>query len=151
MTCQAITRNGEPCRAAATKGSNFCFFHGQPDEAARLGRIGGRKNRRAVGWSAYLFTELRSAKDVRVACGRLADEVHSGKTDPKKAMAIRGLLRLQLEAAENEQYEERLTAMEKQLRIIRLREALTPSKKDTAVGTTDDLQDDDPDDDSNIN
>ena len=151
MTCQAITKNGEPCRAAATKGTNFCFFHGQPDEAARLGRIGGRKNRRAVDWSGYLFTELGSAKDVRVACGRLADEVHSGKTDPKRAMAIKGLLKLQLEAAKNEEYEERLAAMEKQLRIIKLREALTPSKKNTVVETTDDIQDDDLDDDGNIN
>lgn len=147
MTCQSITKNGEPCRAAATKGTNFCFFHGQPDEAARLGRIGGRKNHRAMDWSGYLFTELRSAKDVRVACGRLADEVHSGRTDPKRAMAIKGLLRLQLEAARDEEHEERLEAMEKQLRIIKLRQALTPSKENTAVETTDE----DLGDDGNIN
>ena len=140
MTCRGFKRNGEPCRAAATKGSKLCFFHGQPDEAARLGGIGGRKNRRAADWSGSEFAELSNAKDVRVACGKLADEVRSGIIDPKTAMAIKGLLTLQFEASKqenDERYEERLATLEKQLRIVNLREALTPPKQTTDIDDTD--------------
>ena len=43
--CEAQTKNGKPCRAAATAGG-LCFFHANPDKAAELGRIGARKNGR---------------------------------------------------------------------------------------------------------
>jgi len=41
--CKANTKEGRPCRAAATEGG-LCFFHANPNKAVELGRIGGRKN-----------------------------------------------------------------------------------------------------------
>ena len=42
--CKAKTKQGTPCRAAATDGG-LCFFHGNPDKVRTLGQAGGRKNR----------------------------------------------------------------------------------------------------------
>jgi Family of unknown function (DUF5763) len=42
--CQARTKSGNPCRAAATAGG-LCYFHANPNKASELGQIGGRKNR----------------------------------------------------------------------------------------------------------
>jgi len=41
--CKALTKKGQPCRAAATAGG-LCFFHANPNKASELGRIGGRSN-----------------------------------------------------------------------------------------------------------
>lgn len=46
-TCQALTRNGAPCKAPAVDGGSLCFLHADPARASRLGRDGGRKNRRS--------------------------------------------------------------------------------------------------------
>lgn len=40
--CKATAKTGKRCGAAATEGG-LCFFHANPDKAAELGRIGGRK------------------------------------------------------------------------------------------------------------
>jgi len=44
---RVFTNAGKPCRAAATEGGP-CFFHGNPQKAAELGRIGGRKKYRTI-------------------------------------------------------------------------------------------------------
>ena len=41
--CHGRTKDGKPCRAAATAGG-LCFFHANPNKASELGRIGGRRN-----------------------------------------------------------------------------------------------------------
>jgi len=46
--CGAKTKEGKPCRAAATEGG-LCFFHANPNKAAELGRVGGRKSRYPPG------------------------------------------------------------------------------------------------------
>jgi hypothetical protein len=43
--CRGQTKSGNRCRAAATSGG-LCFFDANPNKAAELGRIGGRKKRR---------------------------------------------------------------------------------------------------------
>jgi hypothetical protein len=45
--CRARTKQGKPCKAAAMEGG-LCYFHGNPDKVAELGRLGGRRNRRAL-------------------------------------------------------------------------------------------------------
>jgi hypothetical protein len=46
--CSGLTKKGKPCRAAATEGG-LCFFYANPEKAAELGRIGGRRNSRVIG------------------------------------------------------------------------------------------------------
>jgi hypothetical protein len=94
--CKSLTKVGKPCRAAATEGG-LCFFHSNPQKAAKLGRIGGRKNHRAVAELVPL-PKLDSAGAICSAIGQLAEEVHSGKLNPKVAGTLVQLTQLLLRA-----------------------------------------------------
>ncbi len=64
--CSGKTKQGRPCRAAATE-SGYCYFHTNPDVAAELGRIGGRSTvqrrvsvDKAAGNSYHPFAVIRN-------------------------------------------------------------------------------------------
>jgi hypothetical protein len=97
--CQAQTKAGKPCRAAATSGG-LCFFHANPAKASELGRIGGRGNRHFVGENADALPTLDNALAVRDTVARLIMDVYSGKTHPRIASGLAPLLNLQLRAIE---------------------------------------------------
>jgi hypothetical protein len=109
-----MTREGKPCRAAATAGG-LCFFHSNPAKAAELGRIGGRKNRRATRDLLDPLPALNTALAVRETVARLVADVYAGKTDPRTAASLAHLLNLQLRAIETSELERRLAEVEKQL------------------------------------
>jgi Leucine-rich repeat (LRR) protein len=94
--CEALTNGGHPCRAAATEGG-LCFFHGNPQKASELGRIGGRKKYRTVT-ELNPLPKLDSARGICGSIAQLAEEVHSGKIDPKVAASLTQLARLLLHA-----------------------------------------------------
>jgi hypothetical protein len=79
--CSALTKAGNPCRAAATK-EGLCFLHANPEKASELGRIGGRKKRGGVAELDPL-PPLDSAAAICRSLAQLAEEVRSGKVDPK--------------------------------------------------------------------
>lgn len=97
--CKGHTKQGNPCRAAATSGG-LCFFHANPNKASELGRIGGKKNRRAVTQNADPLPALDNALAVRDTVARLIADVFSGKLSPKIAAGLTPLLSLQLRAIE---------------------------------------------------
>jgi len=55
--CKGIAKNGAPCTAAPMV-SGWCFFHGNPERASELGRIGGKQNRRERRPSEYDLPKL---------------------------------------------------------------------------------------------
>jgi hypothetical protein len=94
--CRALTKAGKPCQAAATK-EGLCYFHANPEKASELGRIGGRKNHRHEAQLDPL-PKLDSAGAICSAIGQLAEEVHSGKLNPKMAGTLVQLTQLLLRA-----------------------------------------------------
>jgi len=60
LRCTAQTKNGKPCGAAPTP-TGLCFFHGNPNKASELGRIGGKRNRRPKEEHARPVLKLNGA------------------------------------------------------------------------------------------
>ena len=112
--CQALTKKGKPCRAAATAGG-LCFFHANPNKAVELGRIGGRKNAR-IPSGAEPLPNLDSAIAVRDTITRLITDVYNGKLHPRIATGLAPLMQLQLRVLEKMDFEQRLAKLEKQLK-----------------------------------
>jgi hypothetical protein len=102
---------GKPCRAAATEGG-LCFFHANPNKAAELGRVGGRKSRHPLGCVADPPRDLKSMKGVLEAAGRLIEDVYSGKISPRIAGCVAPLLNLQMRAIQATDLEMRITKLE---------------------------------------
>jgi hypothetical protein len=114
VRCQARTKIGKPCRAAATEGG-LCFFHANPNKASELGRIGGRKNRQVPRDAADALPALEEATAVRAMIARLIAEVYAGKLNPRIASGLAPLLNLQLRAIEKSDLEQRLEKLERRL------------------------------------
>src|ERR1700688_547973 len=116
--CKALTKTGKRCGAAATSGG-LCFFHGNPNKASELGRIGGRSKQRAASESDEPLPTVDNAIAVPYLVARLIDEVHSGQLQPKIAAGLAPLLNLQLRAIETAGLEQRVARLEVLLEEVR--------------------------------
>jgi hypothetical protein len=114
LRCQGQTKNGNPCRAAATSGG-LCFFHTNPNKASELGRMGGRKKSRLPTEVSDPLPRLDKVSAVRDAVEKLIGDVYAGKLHPKIAAGLAPLLNLQLRAVEATDLERRLDKVEKLL------------------------------------
>jgi Family of unknown function (DUF5763) len=113
-SCQALTKKGKPCRAAATEGG-LCFFHANPNKAVELGRIGGKKNGHLrVGLDP--LPNLDNAMAIRGTVARLISDVYEGKLHPRIAAGLARLMHLQLRAVEKTELEKRLAKLERLVR-----------------------------------
>jgi len=113
--CQALTKTGRPCQAAATEGG-LCFFHANPNKAAELGRIGGKKNGHPRT-PAEPLPNLNSAAAVRDTIARLIADVYSGKVHPRIAAGLAPLMHLHVRLLQATELEQRLAQVEQQLRV----------------------------------
>ena len=91
----------------------MCFFHANPNKAAELGRVGGRKNRHYLPGSADPPQDLTTAKAVRDECARLIEYVYTNKITPRVATCLAGLLNLQMRAIQIAELEVRLAKLER--------------------------------------
>ena len=113
--CKGQTKSGKPCQAAATAGG-LCFFHTNPNKAAELGRIGGRRNRRpSAAESVDALPKLESATAVRDAVSQLVADVYAGRLQPRVAAGLAPLMNLLLRAIATSDLEERIAIVEKRL------------------------------------
>jgi hypothetical protein len=114
--CQALTKRGKPCRAAATEGG-LCFFHANPNKAVELGRIGGKKNGLLrVGLDP--LPNLDNAMAIRDTVARLISDVYAGKLHPRISAGLAPLMHLQLRVLEKTEVEKRLARVERLLRDL---------------------------------
>jgi hypothetical protein len=114
--CQALTKKGKPCRAAATEGG-LCFFHANPNKAVELGRIGGKKNGQIrVGLDP--LPNLDNAMAIRDTVARLISDVYAGKLHPRISAGLAPLMHLQLRVLEKTEVERRLAKVERLLRDL---------------------------------
>jgi len=110
--CRAIAKNGKRCRAAATEGG-LCFFHGNPNKASELGRIGGRSKVRAVCEPAGPLPPLDSAVAVRDAMARVIGDTAVGMRSPEDAKCLVSMLSQLLRAFEVVDLEEQMKGLER--------------------------------------
>ena len=113
--CQALTKKGKPCRAAATEGG-LCFFHANPNKAVELGRIGGKKKNGQIRVGVDPLPNLDNAVAIRDTVARLLSDVYSGKLHPRIAAGLAPLMHLQLRVLEKTEFEKRLARVERLLR-----------------------------------
>jgi hypothetical protein len=111
--CKARTKSGRACRAAAMEGG-LCFFHANPNKASELGRIGGRRNRHVSAENADPLPSLDNALAVQNTLARLANDVYSGKLQPRVALSLAHLLSLLLRAIGITDIEQRLAKLERE-------------------------------------
>lgn len=112
VRCKGRTKKGKPCQAAATAGG-LCFFHANPNKAAEMGRIGGRKNRHVTAGAADPLPVLDNALAVRETVARLIADVYSGKPAPTIAAGLAPLLNLQLRAIETADLVQKVAELER--------------------------------------
>jgi hypothetical protein len=91
-SCSGKTKAGKPCRAAAGPGG-LCYFHSDPENAKRLGQIGGMKNRKFTGFDMHVPDNVTGADlcklEVQVVRGLL-----SGDLPAREATAVAQILNL---------------------------------------------------------
>jgi hypothetical protein len=93
--CKALTKSGQPCGAAPTP-TGLCFFHGDPNKASVLGRIGGKRNRRPKGENAHPVLKLNGAASASERLESLYHEVKTGSIRPPVANVLIKLTDLQV-------------------------------------------------------
>ena len=112
--CLATTKHGKPCRAAATS-NGYCFFHGNPEKAAELGRRGGRNNRHVIDSDPTPFPALTNIGAVKQAVAITIEDVRSRRLDPRTATALPALFNTLIRTFHSQDLEDQICDLQKQL------------------------------------
>ena len=110
--CKAMTPSGQRCRAKPHK-DGLCFFHFDPQNAAEVGRKGGRRRAAIKPGGLAEFEAPKTAADLRDFLAQSIVEVRAGKLDPKLANSISYLGAGLLHAIEISDLEVRLAVLER--------------------------------------
>src|SRR5579864_9758789 len=111
--CRARTKAGKPCKAVAVK-RGLCAFHADPLRAARLGRMGGRKNRRyRSSCNAKPIDPPRTARKVKDLLAEVLADMHAGRREPKVVSAMAYVGTALLNAIKTADMEDRIAALER--------------------------------------
>ena len=127
MNCRATTKEGSPCRAAA-RDNGLCHFHGNPDQAQKLGQLGGWKNRKRMPVDIHIADNPTMDDLGRITLQSIG-YVASGDLEPRAATAMVNLIRLKIRIDQGVDFEYRLRLLEDQLAEKQAR-ALNPPKED---------------------
>jgi hypothetical protein len=110
--CKARTKTNEPCKARAVK-KGLCAFHADPTRAAKLGRIGGKKNRRFRLPSEQPTNPPKSVKELKELLSTAICQIHTGQLDPRIGTGLATVGNVLLKAIESTDLEERIQALER--------------------------------------
>jgi len=126
-TCQGNKKTGEKCRAAATPGSQYCFFHDPEREQERkeAQSSGGRHGRMKTLPNDTPDTEIGNCTDVVRLISATINQVRRGELDPRVANAVGYLANVLIRAAEQSDIETRLAELEAIVREQRPSSGLT--------------------------
>lgn len=114
--CEAMTKAGNRCKAIAVE-HGLCAFHSDPTRAARLGRKGGRKNRRKVSYRVKQFSPPRTAKEIKEILSTTMADIQNGRTEPKIGSVLAYVGAALLKAIETTELEERVDALERSVKL----------------------------------
>jgi hypothetical protein len=114
-TCKARNESGDPCRQAALREGEFCFWH-SPDhseEAAEARRLGGLRRRREKAVAGpYEFGGLGSVEQVRRLLEIAALDTLGLENSVARSRTLAYLGQVALKALEVGELEERVRAIE---------------------------------------
>jgi hypothetical protein len=136
--CQATTKSGEPCRAAAGRGG-LCFLHRNPARAKELGQRGGQKNRRPAGVNLRL-PERATAGSLRDLITQAINLVLAGELNHRAAMAVANLIKVQSAIIRDVDLENRIAELERQSTNCTLQEQKLTSGQGREAGFERDRQ-----------
>lgn len=109
--CKARTKANKPCKVrAVTKG--LCAFHADPTRAAKLGRIGGKRNRRHPLRSEPPTNPPTTVKELKELLSIAISQIHAGQLDPKIGGVVASVGNVLLKAFEISDLEGRIVALE---------------------------------------
>ena len=114
--CSALSKDGKPCGAAPTS-TGLCFFHGNPNRAAELGRLGGKLNRRRIDESAHSESDGMESAEERLES--LYRRVETGSLSPVVANTLMKLTDLQARVREKTAIEQQIAELQEQLRTLK--------------------------------
>lgn len=112
-TCQATTKNGQPCGANALAGSPFCFWH-SPDrerDVLKAQTKGGYRRKTPAGVTEFPG-EISDMKGVLVWINTLLRCSWEAENSDKRTRALTSLLRLAVESLQVSDIEARLELLE---------------------------------------
>ena len=112
--CEHIKSDGQSCRAHATSGSPYCFFHdpATSEERTAAQRAGGQANRPAVAREAPV-RELETSSHVARLLAETINNVRRGELDPKVANSVGYLANILVKTLEQSEIAERLETLER--------------------------------------
>lgn len=113
--CQARKENGEPCRQAPLRNSDFCFWHSpehakEAAEARRLGGLRRRKEKTVAG--AYDIEGLDDVPKIRRLLEIAVLDTLSLENSIARSRTLAYLAQVALKALEVGEFEARLEALE---------------------------------------
>ena len=127
-TCKATRKDGDPCRAEAQSGSDYCFFHdpGKGDQRHEAKVKGGKTGKlttlattkpwRGVAGDVDILKGVTPVELVDLLCNTI-DDVRTGAIDPKVANAVGYLAGVIVKVQELDAVVERLSAIEEALKV----------------------------------
>jgi hypothetical protein len=110
-SCGAKNRAGMPCGAAATE-TGFCHLHNDPTLAAKLGRVGGRRNRRITRESVQTMPAINTIAGIQQFIDQLVRNLLAEELTPKTAAGIAPLLNTMMRTFDPSDVEKRLQHLE---------------------------------------
>jgi hypothetical protein len=143
--CKALTKSGQPCGAAPTR-TGLCFFHGDPNKASVLGRIGGKRNRPPKGENAHPVLKLNGAASASERLELLYHEVETGSIRPPVANVLIKLTDLQVRVQEKTVIEDQIANLQEQLRILKSTIAMRDFETSMSEVEDDETEDDEAED-----
>ena len=112
--CSGTNRDGTSCSGQARPGRTWCSWHDPDLDAQRAGwrRAGGKAKSNAARARKQLPDNVLTTGEVRGLIGVTIRGVLAGRVEPGVGNAVANLARVALTAAEQDELEARLAALE---------------------------------------
>jgi hypothetical protein len=110
-SCGAKNRAGMPCAAAPTE-TGVCHLHNDPTIAAKLGQVGGRKNRRIMREAVQAMPAINTIAGIQQFIDQLVRNLLAEELPPKTAAGIAPLLNTMMRTFDPSDVERRLQHLE---------------------------------------
>ena len=113
--CKFVKANGQRCRAAALRNSDFCFWHDPTvaRERAEARRLGGLRRRREKATSqVFDWGGLENVEEIRRVLEVAVIDTLGLDNSPARSRTLGYLASLSLKALEIGELEERVAALE---------------------------------------
>lgn len=114
--CSAKTKRGTRCQARPVAGSSLCALHANPDRAAELGRIGGRKNRHYFETDDIDVIPPSTPEEVKNLLSQAMADVRAKKLTPGIAGTLTYMASVLLKAMDDTDTHRRLSRLEGKLK-----------------------------------